>query len=100
MGSLANQTEPVGPPAAPVNAPIMEIRTLQTDRPVNEWEAMSLDIFDNLVAINQGGAFPVLQAPLWQAVVVGPAPPVHVRPPPLVMPVLPVAVMAPGPPQG
>ncbi len=100
MGSLGNQTEPVGAPAAPVNAPIMEIRTVQTDRPVNEWEAMSLDIFDNLVAINQGGAFPVLQAPLWQVAVVGPAPAVHVPAPPLAMPVLPLAVVAPVPAPG
>ena len=100
MGSLGNQMEPVGPAAAPVNAPIMEIRTLQTDRNVNEWEPMSLDIFDNLVAINQGGAYPGLQAPLWQAAVAGAALPVHALAPPVAAPALPVAVVAHGPPAG
>jgi hypothetical protein len=73
MGSLGNRTENVTEDAAHfwqngrvIAAPIMELRTLQRNLPIAQWEEAALDLFDNIRAINQRRAYPGVTAPNWR----------------------------------
>jgi hypothetical protein len=73
MGSLGAHTENVVEEPAhfwqqggTIAAPVMEIRTLQRNLPVELWEALALDVFDNIRAMNQKRAYAGLRAPRFQ----------------------------------
>ena len=70
MGSMGPHTENVTEEPAhfwqrgrTIAAPVIEIRTLQRGVPVDEWEEVALDLFDNIRRINQKRAYPGLKAP-------------------------------------